>query len=124
MPRQNNIPSRAGVTLIELLITIAIVGILASFTVYSFSSFQRRARDNQRKSDLDQVKKALELARQDCTGGAFYPWVAESGTSDDEKEEARYISLRSYLSNQNLKYMGEVPQDIKNSHPYLYRYSI
>lgn len=62
-----------GFTLIELLVVIAIIGILAGFIIASFNSAQEKARDSQRKSDLDALKKALELAKTDSKGGAYYP---------------------------------------------------
>lgn len=67
-------------TLIELLVVIAIIGVLATFIVASFTSAQQKSRDSRRKSDLDAIKKALELARGDSQGGTFYPGCA-AGTS-------------------------------------------
>lgn len=60
-------------TLIELLVVIAIIGVLATFIVASFASAQTKARDARRKSDLDAIKKALELAKNDSVGATFYP---------------------------------------------------
>ncbi len=60
-------------TLIELLVVITIIGILATFIVASFTSAQRKGRDAKRKSDLDAVRKALEFAKSDSIGGAYYP---------------------------------------------------
>lgn len=74
------LPTKKGFTLIELLVVIAIIGILATFIVASFSSAQQRARDSRRKADLDALKKALELAKADSTGGAFYPSAASTST--------------------------------------------
>lgn len=65
-----------GFTLIELLIVITIIGILATFVVASFTSAQSKARDGRRKSDVDAIKKALELAKGDSSAGAFYPGCA------------------------------------------------
>src|SRR5438105_4116721 len=73
-------PSRKGFTLIELLVVIAIIGVLATFIVASFTSAQGKARDSRRKSDLDALKKALELSKSDSTGGAFYPSAATVAT--------------------------------------------
>lgn len=63
----------SGFTLIELLIVISIIGILASLTVASFANAQAKGRDTRRKADLDALKKALELARQDTPGAYYYP---------------------------------------------------
>lgn len=60
-------------TLIELLVVIAIIGLLASIALASFSAAQRKARDSDRKSDLVNLKKALELQKQDTSGSFYYP---------------------------------------------------
>jgi len=51
---------RRGFTLIEVLTTIAIFGILASITGYVYGVSLARSRDNQRITDLSSIKNALE----------------------------------------------------------------
>ncbi|MBT5016049.1 type II secretion system protein [Candidatus Peregrinibacteria bacterium] len=53
--------TRKGFTLIELLIVITIIGILAVALVPRISSGPARARDVQRKADLQQLATAMEL---------------------------------------------------------------
>ncbi len=49
-----------GFTVIELLVTISIIGILSTITFASFSQAQKKARITKRVSDLKQMQVALE----------------------------------------------------------------
>ncbi len=53
--------TRRGFTLIEILVVIAIIGILSSVVLASLAVSRAKARDAKRIADLDEVKKALEL---------------------------------------------------------------
>jgi len=54
-------------TLIELLVVIAIIGSLSAILLPNFMNARERARDSQRKSDLRQIQKALEMYKQDLS---------------------------------------------------------
>lgn len=49
-----------GFTVVELLVTISIIGILSTITFASFSQAQKKARITKRVSDLKQMQVALE----------------------------------------------------------------
>ncbi len=102
---------KKGFTLIELLIVISIIGILASLTLASYSGTQQKARDGVRKSDLTQIKRALELAKADCRASAFYPYLAN------------YAALQTYLGTSGQNYMNPVPSDPQNASPQVYVFS-
>jgi len=51
---------RQGFTLLELLIVIAIIGILISIGVVSYGAAQKKSRDSRRMSDLKAVQAAFE----------------------------------------------------------------
>lgn len=110
---------KKGFTLIELLVTISIIGILASLTLASYSAAQQKARDGIRKNDLAQVKRALELAKADCTSSAYYPYK----TGADIK--AAYTALSTFMGQGSTanSYMSPVPTDPKNDSTYFYGYT-
>jgi len=57
--------TRRGFTLIELLIVMAILGLLATVGLASFRSSQIKGRDAQRKNDLGQLQRGLEAYYND-----------------------------------------------------------
>lgn len=54
-----------GFTLVELLVVIAVIGVILGLAVPNFFAARERARDAQRKSDLSQIQKAFELYKGD-----------------------------------------------------------
>ena len=70
----------------ELLISISIIAILVAIGIVSYSTINKQSRDTKRKSDMEQIRSALEMYRAD-TG--YYPpagagaFVAVSGLAAD-----------------------------------------
>ena len=87
--------SKKGFTLIELLVVIAILGLLATIGLASFRSTQIKGRDSQRKNDLNQIQKALEMYYNDY---GQYPDSLPAGGGNWQDAEGTL-------------YMKEVPQD-------------
>lgn len=65
---------RSGFTLIEILVAATIIAVLSVVGVVSYTSINKRSRDAKRKSDIEQVRSALEMYRVD--NGA-YPGTSE-----------------------------------------------
>jgi len=89
-----------GFTLMELLIVIAIIGILISVATASYSSAQKKARDSRRRGDLKAVQNALEqyysANNGQYPGGAYPNLTAEylpAGAPLDPKLGWSYINV-------------------------------
>lgn len=93
-----------GFTLIELLVVIAIIGILSALLLPNYMAARERSRDAQRKSDLKQIQKALELYRQD---------------NNEFPEELPAVGS-SWTGTDGTVYMNEFPADPLTSEQYSY----
>jgi type II secretion system protein G len=110
-----------GFTLVELLVVMSIIGILATVILGGFRASQRRARDTKRKSDLQQVAKALEMFYNDHerypdsnAGKLVACEYVEGGTSDDCDWG------QGQFSDGNTTYFRQMPDDLSGSN-YYYR---
>lgn len=68
-------PKTKGFTLIELMIAISIIAIMATVGIVIYTGTRASARDAKRRGDLEDIKKALYLYKQDnnvfCLGGTY-----------------------------------------------------
>lgn len=71
---------QSGFTIVELLIVIVIIGILATLVIVTFSGVQQRARDSERKTDINAIAGQLEAFY--ATKG-YYPTRADLNTNPD-----------------------------------------
>lgn len=60
--------NKKGFTLIELLVVIAIIAILSAIGLVALNGAREKARDAQRRSDLAQIRTALNLFYDDYSG--------------------------------------------------------
>lgn len=92
--------SSNGFTILEILITIIVIGILATITIFSYGSIQQGARDSTRDSHAAQLKIALEKYFAD---NSQFPAVCSGGDNVD----CPAADLGAVLA----PYLPTIPQD-------------
>lgn len=115
MYRSGKKRKKYGFTLVEVLITIAIIGILVSVTVYGYSIALANSRDQQRLANMNTIANALE---QFYTDNKHYPLVTVNGSStvfnaSFQLDQAvnSCDATKTYLAP---NYIPNIPQDPKN----------
>jgi prepilin-type N-terminal cleavage/methylation domain-containing protein len=71
--------NQKGFTIVELLIVIVVIGILATLVIVTFSGIQRKARDTERKTDINAVTSQLEAFYAEA---GYYPLLANLNDAD------------------------------------------
>jgi general secretion pathway protein G len=69
-----------GFTIVELLIVIVVIGILATLVIVTFTGIQQKARDTQRKTDVDAVASHVEAFYASEDKG-YYPMATNMSDS-------------------------------------------
>src|SRR3989338_4645329 len=106
--RTGNWKFKSGFTLVELLITIAIISILSSAVAFSTRINQDRARDSVRKSDLAVLYNALNAYLID-KGSYPPPLELDSGT------EFASDSPNPWIPGLTQDYLKTIPKDPRQS---------
>jgi len=96
-----------GFSLVELLISVSIIAILIAIGIASYSTINKQSRDTKRKSDIEQLRSAIEMYRSE---NGYYPNTG-----------AGWVDITS-LSALTPTYIPAIPEDPKNTTPYVYRY--
>lgn len=111
----------SGFTLVELILTMAIIAILSVIGIGSYTQATIKSRDTQRKNDLNQITKALELYNNDVVG---YPTVNIDGEMmcigiDGSLAECG-TSIYAYFDGEKAIYMSSLPSDPNATRDYIY----
>ena len=99
--------------MIELLVAVAIIAILSGVAVTSYRGVQARARDSQRKNDLNQLKIALSTYYNAQVPAKYIASATATTLTGSD-------SVSTALAG---TYIRAVPMDPKNTGVYLYKYS-
>ena len=104
-------PTR-GFTLLEVLVSATIIAVLTMIGVVSYSSVNKRSRDVKRKSDLEQIRSALEMYRSDN--------IAEPGQYP-HPNGASYGNASGLSASLVSTYIPSIPDDPDTDYHYRYQ---
>jgi len=110
-----------GFTLIEILVVVAIIGIITAVVMVSLSTARSKGRDARRKADLAQLQKALELYETDdhptnypTTGGNCQSGTNWGGIADNANSNYKQLSgANGWIPNLAPAYISQLPVDPK-----------
>ena len=102
---------KKGFTLIEVMVVVAVIGVMMAAGIVAFTQAQKKSRDAKRRADVDVLAKAYEFAH--LQNGDMY------GSSNDSTQSywtnpAVHGPLKAYFPS------GELPLDPINGSGYFY----
>lgn len=104
---------RFGFTLMEILITITIMGLLGAVAFTSYGALSKSARDSKRKSDLEQMRGALEIYK---SANGTYPTTNSSWSGICSNVGSKTDSgVSGYIPDLAPAYLQKLPHDPKES---------
>lgn len=107
---------KKGFTLVELLVVISILGVLAGLVISNVQGIRERARDSQRKSDLQQIKEALRMYKNDF---GTYPVGDPVDDYTIEGCGSGGVSIcfwgNKFMTTTNTVYISPLPNDPSNT---------
>lgn len=94
--------TRRGFTIVELIITITIMGILLTLAVVNVSSTQAKARDEERIADVTAISSAMEtffsVGNDTSTTLGRYPSTGITGSENSIRTNLRDVDMKSFMA--------------------------
>ena len=97
-----------GFTLIEILVVAIMLAVLTTIGLVSYAKINQRSRDSKRRSDIEQLRSALEMYRLD---NGFYPNTGAGSWTDASGLGTPLVAT----------YMPAIPSDPKSTQTYRYK---
>lgn len=87
---------KKGFTLIELMIVIAIIGILAAVAIPMYSDYTKKSRTAEVQSNLNEIVKMQLIWQEDPNGGSkTQKWASTFGTLGFKTNTGKFASVQT-----------------------------
>ena len=110
--------SERGFTLVEMVITVAIVGVLASAAMPLASLVSQRNKEQDLRQSLQQIREAIDRYRKDFDSGKIPKGISDSGFPKSLKDLTEgVVDQTSADKKKRLVYLRRLPRDPLHGDP-------
>lgn len=102
--------TKKGFSLIEILVAVTIISLISTTAFISYEQFQKKSRDAKRKSDLLELKVALEMYK---TNNGSYPLTPPDTWYSSESGDNVSDNGGNYITGLIPNYIAQLPRDPK-----------
>lgn len=107
----NNIRKHAGFTFVELIITLAIMGVLVSVAIPLSQVAVQRDKEQELRASLIQIRSALDAYKRAVDQGRIKTQIGESGYPKELDELVDGVLDQRSPSKQNIYILRSLPRD-------------
>lgn len=105
------IRSQWGFTLVEMVMTVAIVGVLASAAMPLASLVSQRSKEQELRQSLLQIREAIDAHRRDFDAGRIAKGTTDSGYPKSLKDLTEGVVDQTSQKKKRLIYLRRLPRD-------------
>lgn len=107
----NALPRRRGFTIIEMLVTLAIMSVLASVAVPWLQLSVQRERERELRAALAELRAAIDAYKQAADGGRIELRLGQSGYPPDLERLVEGVVDQRSPSRQRMYFLRRIPRD-------------
>ena len=103
--------SERGFTLVEMVMTVAIVGVLASAAMPLASLVSQRSKEQELRQSLLQIREAIDAHRRDFDAGRIVKGTTDSGYPKSLKDLTEGVVDQTSQKKKRIIYLRRLPRD-------------
>ena len=103
-----------GFTLVEMVITVAIVGVLASAAIPLASVVSQRSKEQELRQSLMQIREAIDAYRKAYDAGRIAKGVTDSGFPKSLRDLTEGVMDQTTTDKKRLIFLRRMPRDPLN----------